>query len=122
MNTMFEKAARLKLRFFYKGLITAEDLWDLNVTILNSIYQGLSAEAKALEKDSLMETKSSGLELNELQREIVKYIFNVKVQEGKEREDAAVQAQKRERILDIINQKRNAALTDMSIEDLEKLL
>jgi hypothetical protein len=69
-----------------------------------------------------METKSSGLELNELQREIVKYIFNVKVQESKEREDSVVQAQKRQRIMDIIDQKKNAALVDMSIEDLEKLL
>jgi hypothetical protein len=46
----------------------------------------------------------------------------MKVKAREEQENAVVQAQKRQRILDIIDQKKNAALTDMSIEDLEKLL
>jgi len=122
MNDLFKKATRMKLRFNFKGQTSVEDLWDLTIQSLNAVYQGLSSEAKALENDSLLEIKSRELETNELKRAIVKYIFSVKTEERKKLEDDAAIAQKRHRIMDIIDQKQYAELANMPIEELEKML
>lgn len=43
---MFEKATRIKLRFDFKGQITTEDLWDIPVKSLNTMYSDMSKELK----------------------------------------------------------------------------
>jgi len=55
---MFEKAARLKLRFNFKGILSVEDLWDLSLESLDLIYKNLSAEAKKSKEVSLLEIKT----------------------------------------------------------------
>ena len=44
---MFEKAARLKLRFTSpSGVVSVEDLWDLSLTRLNKVAQHVNNELK----------------------------------------------------------------------------
>jgi hypothetical protein len=118
---MFEQAARLKLRFNHKGLCSTEDLWDLSLTELDSIYKKLSAEAKTQGEDSLLESKNVADEVLELKISIVKRIVEVRLAEAAARKDAKEQAERKQKILSIIADKQDEALKNMSVEDLKKL-
>ena len=82
---IFEVATRGKYRFPYKGQITVEDLWDLSVTQLDSIFKTLNAQYKQSKEESLLETKSKEDEVLDTQIAIVKHIVAVKQQEAANR-------------------------------------
>ena len=121
MEKLFEKASKLKIRFNYRGLITTEDLWDLDVKALDYIYKQLMVTKKESETESLLEEKRTNPIL-EVQIEIVKYIFGVKVEERKAAELRAENAAKKQKILAILARKQDAELENKSTEELEKLI
>lgn len=124
MNSIFEFATRNKLRFPYKGSISVEDLWDLSQKQLNEVYKILKKELKLIsEEESLMSLGKDDpyIELN-IKIEIVKHIFNVKKVEAQQREDAAIKAEKKQRILDILAKKQDDSLNNMSEDELIKML
>ena len=55
---MFEFATRTKMRFPFKGMISVEDLWDLSVKELDSIFKTLNAQVKKSQEESLLATKT----------------------------------------------------------------
>lgn len=123
METKFINASRRKYRFNYKGQITTEDLWDLPMSALDSIYKSLRAEAKASdEEESLLAANTkTDTELDE-KIDIIRYIVSCKMKEADERKAAAEQAQKRQKILDLIDRKQNEALENLSVEELTRML
>lgn len=121
MEKIFEKASRMKIRFNYRGVITTEDLWDLDVKALDYIYKQLMITKKESETESLLEEKKTNPIL-EVQIEIVKHIFEVKVEERKAAELRAENAAKKQKILAIIARKQDAELESKSAEELEKLI
>lgn len=123
MNTnIFEYASRHKFRYPYKGVITTEDLWDLSPAQLDTIYKALNKNVLAAQEDSLMMTVSDADAELLMQIDIVKHIFKVKEEEAEDRKNAAVKAAKKQHILDLIAQKREADMQNMSEEDLLKML
>ena len=86
IGIMFEMASQFKFRYPYKvGLITTEDLWDLSLTQLDTVYKALSKEMSMLQSsDSLLYTKSPDLFNKEQELtakiELVKYIFKCQQQ------------------------------------------
>ena len=121
MEKIFEYALKNKVRFNFRGLITVEDLWDLGQRELDHIYKNLMAEKKNFETESLIEKTVENKEL-EVKIEIVKYVFNQKVEAQKAAEKAAENAAKKQKLLGILARKQDAALEEMSVEDLEKLI
>lgn len=121
MEKIFETAARNKFRFNYHGVITTEDLWDLDVTGLDNIYKGLMSEKKKSETESLLSENTSD-PLLDCKIEIVKYIFNVKIEEKKSAIQQAENAAKKQKILAILAKKQDAELENKSAEELEKLI
>lgn len=121
MENIFEFALRNKLRFNYRGLITVEDLWDLGAQGLDYIYKGLMSEKRQTETESLIEKKTENTML-EAKIEIVKYIFNQKVEEQKAAEKKAENAEKKQKILAILARKQDAELEEKSAEELKSLL
>ena len=82
VGVMFEMASQFKFRYPYKvGLITTEDLWDLSLTQLDTVYKALSKEMHVIlqDGDSLLYTKSPDLFNKEQELtakiELVMYIF-----------------------------------------------
>ena len=119
---LFETATRNKMRFPFRGMISVEDLWDLSLTNLDSVFKTLNAEAKKSEEESLLETKSKENEELSNKIEIVKYIVNIKLEEKKTRENARKNAEMKQRLLEIKAKRQDAALENMSDEDLDKML
>lgn len=119
---LFELAARNKMRFPFRGMISVEDLWDLSLTNLDLVFKTLNAEAKKSEEESLLNTKSKEDEEISNKIDIVKYIVNVKLEEKRARDDARKNAEMKQRLLEIKAKRQDAALENMSDEDLDKML
>ena len=121
-TNIFEYAVRNKVRFPFKGMISVEDLWDLPLTNLDSIYKTLNKEVKQSEEESLLTTKTSVDTELEIQIAIVKYIVSVKLEEQEVREKAAAKKAQKQKIMSIIATKEDEALQNTSVEDLKKML
>jgi hypothetical protein len=115
---MFEKAARLKLRFPYKGHITVEDLWDLSVEDLDAIYTSINHSLKAFKDEGLMVKKDSNVAVMELRLEILKHIYEVKVQEAKAKLAEKERRERKRRIEELIAKKQDSELEGKSLEEL----
>ena len=121
-TNIFEYAVRNKVRFPFKGMISVEDLWDLSLTNLDSIYKGLNKQVKQSEEESLLTAKTSVDTELEVQIEIVKYIVSVKLEEQEAREKAIAKKAQQQKIMSIIATKEDEALQNASVEDLKKML
>lgn len=119
---IFEFATRNKVRFPFKGMISVEDLWDLSLTNLDSIYKTLNKQVKQSEEESLLSTKASVDTELEVQIAIVKYIVSVKLTEKEAAEKASAKKAQKQKIMSIIATKENEALQNSSIDDLKKML
>lgn len=114
---MFEKASRLKLRFkSVNGLVSVEDLWDVPLTHLDSIAKALRKELRENEESFISETKKNTT--NELAFEIVKQVIEVRLAEKEEKKAAAEKAAKKQRLLEILENKQNASLENLTEEQL----
>ena len=118
---MFEKASRIKLRFTYFGQISVEDLWDLNPKQLDELYSDLATKKKQLATESLIEPRKANAELD-LRIELVKHVFEVKRAEAEARRAAAAQAERRQKILEVMHRKDEEGLLGKTMEELEAML
>ena len=121
-KNIFEIATKYKYRFPYKGMISVEDLWTLNMKALDEVFKALNTELKITNEESLLSEKSPADEEVENKIAIVKYIYNCKVQEQNERILASEKRKRDQKIMSIIARKEDAELENMSKEDLIKML
>jgi len=119
---LFEVATRANYQFPFRGMINVIDLWDLSLTNLDSVFKALNAEAKKHEEESLLNVKSKEDEEISNKIWIIKYIVGVKLAEKKAREDAKKNAEMKQRLLEIKAKRQDAALENMSDEELDKAL
>lgn len=122
VENIFEYAARNKVRFPYRGLVSVEDLWDLPVTELDKVFKTLNSQAKRAQEESLLNTKSKEDEAVEIQIAVVKHIVSVKLAEKEAREKALENKEKRQKIMEIMDARNKKALENASDEDLQKML
>jgi len=119
---IFEEAARRKIRFSHKGTISVEDLWDLDVFDLDRIFKGLNAKSKVCKEESLLKVKDRVDSDLDLQIAIIKRVVEVKLAEAEAKEAEAEKRQKKQKIMEIYAAKKDEALKNLPIEDLEKML
>lgn len=119
---MFETAVRNKMRFPYKGQISVEDLWDLDVNALDGVFKTLNSKVKVSQEESLLRTRSKESEELMVQIEIVKYIVSVKISEAEARKNAEANRAKRQQILGILADKQESDLKNKSPEELQAML
>jgi hypothetical protein len=122
MTNLFEMATRKKFRFPFKGQISVEDLWDLSVQNLDTVFKALNAEAKQVKEESLLATKSTEDTILDAKIEIVKHIVKVKLEEANQRQEAAEKREQKRRLQELIATKQDEALQGKSIEELQAMM
>jgi hypothetical protein len=129
MNEMFIRAAKLKLRFpSPAGLLAVENLFDLPLTSksgranLDDIAKGLYATLKSDVQVSFVDDKPQENTVEQLAFDIVKYVIDIKKAERTAAAVAAERALTRQKIMAMIDQKKDAAMGEKSVEDLQAML
>ena len=121
-KNLFELATKNNYQFPFRGMINVIDLWTLSITNLDSVFKILNAEVKKSEEESLLSVKTKEDEELSNKIEIVKHIVTVKLAEKEARENTKKNKEMRQRLLEIKAKRQDAALEDMSDEDLDKML
>lgn len=126
---MFEKSARLKVRFDTpQGQLAVEDLFDLPLTSgtaranLDDIARKLSKQVKESETESFVIRPAKVNEVTLLKFDVVKHIIEVRLAENEAAALARSNKEKKQQLLSLIAQKENEALAGQSIDDLRKMV
>jgi hypothetical protein len=126
--SIFEKATRLKLRFnTLVGSVSVEDLWDLPLTHsrstnLDSIAVALHKKLKHDENVSFVVPDRKSDETTQLAFDVVKHVIDVKLAERDLAQKERELAEKKQKIMAIIADRKDAALKDKPLEELEAML
>lgn len=119
---MFEVAVRSKFRFPFRGLISTEDLWDLALEDLDSIFKSLNSQLKMVKEESLLSKKTKQDEELALKIEIVKNVVTTKLAEKEERAKLKEKKENKQKIMEIMSRKQDAELEGKSLEELSKMI
>jgi len=118
---IFKYAAKKQLRFPFRGMISVEDLFNLSLVDLDSIYKSLKKQQKNSAEESLIEKTVQDTEL-EVKLAIVKEIFDDKKAAQDKAKKAMEKKAKAQRILEIMSKKQDEALQNMSEDELKAQL
>lgn len=127
--SIFEKATRSKLRFDSpQGLLDVEYLWDLPLTSkagranLDDIARSLNKKLKSGDDVSFVDPARKSDEGIQLAFDIVKHIIDVRLEENRKALEDKDRAEKKQRLLQIIAEKKDEHLKGKSLEELQKEL
>lgn len=126
VNSMFEVATRSKLRFAStKGDLSVEQLWDVPLRSrddfnLDIIAKTANRSLKALTEESFVEKARSPAQTRlELTLELVVHVIETKKAEEKRAEERAANKLKKEKLLEILAEKQNGKLSELSEKELK---
>lgn len=122
INELFVMATRNKFRFPFKGQVTVEDLWDMNVRDLDTVFKALNAQVKQAKEESLLTAKSKEDSILEAKIEVVKYIVTAKLAEADAQRVKAENKEKKRRIAEILADKQDEELRGKSAAELTAML
>ena len=122
----FKQATRERLRFeTSKGLLSTEQLWDLNLTSLATIVRSLKKQLKKDNDDELsfLDDNSNPVDKTlELKFNVVKEVYIAKKEEKESIRNEASKKEHNQKILELIAEKQEGDLRGKSIEELTAML
>lgn len=128
-SNLFATAARMKLRFATtQGLVSVEDLWDLPLTSksgkanLDDIYLDLHKKLKESEPVSLINKAVKSDDISNLKFEVVTYVITTKLAENEAAANVRATELKRQKLLQLIDEKQDEKLSGSSIEELQEMV
>lgn len=129
IENLFQQAARQKFRFLsIKGDLTVEQLWDMPLTArggfdLDNVAKQVAAELKAAGEESFVQKNSNPAKAKlEAKLEIVKHIISTKLEEAERAVKADQRSEERQKLLAVLDRKQNAALEELTPEELQARL
>lgn len=122
MYNTFEFATRNKLRFPFKGSISVEDLWDLNVRDLDTVFKTLNARVKNTQEESLLAVRNEEDETLFIMIDIVRYIVDVKLAEAEAILHEKERSERKQKLMALIADKQDEDLRNKSVDELKEML
>lgn len=128
---MYKKAIRAKLRFKSAvGNLTTEQLWELTMVQLKDVVKTCHNDLKKFNTeddlaflDEATSKKEDDLKaMAELRFNVAKDVFEIRKQEADNATADAAKRREQQKILELIAKKQDAALENLSIEELTKKL
>jgi hypothetical protein len=122
-EALFMEATRKKYRFNFKGEISVEELWDLNLDSLDEIYIKLKAEQRKQDNtESFLKKKNQADVLLSKKIELLEVIMKTKQDEAAMQESTMLLNQRRQELMEELDRKKKALVKEKSIEELEEEL
>lgn len=119
----FKLASQSKLRFqSNKGLLSTEQLWDLNLTDLDSLAVSLENEYNESGKKSFLVKRSVKDKTTKLKFDIVLDVLQTKSDEMAEAQQKAEDKAHNNKIIALIAEKQDDELKGKSVKQLENML
>lgn len=121
----FQKASKTKLRFLTdRGTLSTEQLWDLPMTALANAIKAVKKVLNKTEDSDVdfLDTTKVVDEENQLRFDILKAIYIAKRDERDAAKAAADNKEHNQKILALIQAKKDDDLKSLSVTELEKLL
>jgi hypothetical protein len=128
MSELFERASRAKLRFeTTTGTLTVEDLWQLPLSSerhlsLDDVAKATHRELQEAKETSFVEAPTAGNTELQLRFDVVKHVIDVKLAERDEAKTRAENKAKKQRLLELIAEKKDEGLKAASVEELEAMV
>lgn len=126
-QNIFEYATRNKLRFdSTRGPLSPEQLWDVPLRSsdgfnLDAIAKGANKVFKDATEESFVATERTPATYRlEMALEVVKRVIEVKLDDEKTAKKRAENKKERERLLEILAEKQDGKLSELSEKELQK--
>lgn len=120
---MYKEAGKQKLRFSTtKGSLTVEQLWELDLETLDTLAVSLEDGYKNSKGKSFLDKKTTKDKTIKLQFDIVLDVLQSKVEESEALRDAKETKDYNQKIMGLIQAKKEESLKDLSVEELEALI
>jgi hypothetical protein len=121
----FKEASKLGLKFnTAKGMLSIDQLWSLGVNDLSNAIKAVKKELKKNDDDELsfLEVGNTVDTENQLRFDILKEVYMEWKKDSEERRNAAANKANRQKIVDLIEMKKEESLAKLSVEELEAML
>ena len=124
MENIFVLASRTQLRFDLQGNITTEQLWKVDPNNLINYEEQLTEVVEGYGKSTRRKAgrKTKEQEMNELRLAIVSYVLDIRLKEQEDAKTAAANKDHNQKIMDLIAEKQDDSLKNMSVDELKALL
>lgn len=120
---MYKEASKQKMRFqTSKGLLSVEQLWDLDLETLDALAVSLEENYKAGKGKSFLSKKTIKDKTVKLQFDIVLDVLQSKAEESDALTIAKENKEHNNKIIALIKDKKDESLKNMSVEELEGML
>ena len=124
MENIFVLASRTQLRFDLQGNITTEQLWKVDPNNLINYEEQLTEVVEGYGKSTRRKAgrKTKEQEMNELRLANVSYVLDIRLKEQEDAKTAAADKLHNQKIMDLIAEKQDDSLKNMSVDELKALL
>ena len=119
---MYKKATRKKIRFTTsRGMLATEDLWDLTLSELDEIANSLRKQVKEDEDESFIKPPVKGDGVLDAKFEIIQDVIKTRLLDAERATKAQETRVRNQKVREAIAKKKDGALDEMSLEELEAL-
>ena len=122
MADIFFNALKNKYRFNYRGVLTTEDLFNLDVKDLDAIYKSLKKFQRESDEESLLQKEKKENKILNDKIAIIRTIVEDKMIQKDKAKKAAQKKAQNQKILEILADKKNEDLKSKSVEELQAML